>query len=690
MTGDGGGNLLELLIRINKDVAGALDLRTVLQRLIFAAVQYVGGERASIIVVDDVGRPVEATIVFGTNLHEHTTRQLRETLDRGMAGWVIRNRQAALVPDTSMDERWLRRPDDAPDQSGPKAAICVPLIARNQTVGALTIVHSVPGAFGAEHMQLAQAISDQASIAVLNARLYSESTRQARIMTSLAESAASFGGSIEIRDVLERILSRTLQTLQVETAALGLLDGPAGMLVYRAAAGQNATGIVGHTAARDKGLAGEVLQKGRALVSPNAGEDARLATGDRLPGLDVRALMMAPIRAEGRAIGVLTVVNPLARNFDPDAVVVMQGLGGLAGTTIHNAQLFEALHEARRHYLELFEESLDLVFVTDAEGRITETNKQAASATGYEPERLHSMGIAQLHRVDWDRVGKDFAGLRRQGSLSYESLLEAADGRAIPVLVHVRSIEFAAANSILWTLHDLTERKQLDDLRQKLTSMIYHDLRSPLSNLRSSLDLLRTAVSHDDESRATLEIAEHSAERMSRLINSLLDINRLEAGQQLTSKTTVKPEVLVKGAVKDVSVSAEARNHVIRTDLASDLPEIHVDSDMIRRVLINLLENAIKFSNAGSEVEIGARRENNSLMLWVRDKGRGIPAAEQAHVFDKFTHLAATPDPAAGLGLGLAFCQLAVHAHGGAIRVESQEGKGATFIISLPMKMPED
>src|SRR5512140_2798751 len=125
------GALLELLIKVNREVAAALDLRTVLQRLVLAAMQHVGGERGSIIVLDDAGKPVDATIVYGKSLHEHTTRQLRDTVDRGLAGWVIRHRKAALVPDTSLDERWVRRPDDASDQSGPKAALCVPLIARD-------------------------------------------------------------------------------------------------------------------------------------------------------------------------------------------------------------------------------------------------------------------------------------------------------------------------------------------------------------------------------------------------------------------------------------------------------------------------------------------------------------------------------------------------------------------------------
>ena len=174
MTEDRTQTLLELLIQINREVAAALDLRTVLQRLLFAATQNVGGERGSIVVLDDNGKPIDATIIYGKSLSEHTTKQLKETVDRGLAGWVIQHRKAALVPDTSKDKRWIRRPDDAKDQSGAKSAICVPLLAREHLVGVLTLVHSAPNAFNSAHLDLMQAIADQASIAVFNARLYND------------------------------------------------------------------------------------------------------------------------------------------------------------------------------------------------------------------------------------------------------------------------------------------------------------------------------------------------------------------------------------------------------------------------------------------------------------------------------------------------------------------------------------
>ncbi|MCC7511707.1 MAG: GAF domain-containing protein, partial [Anaerolineae bacterium] len=151
--------LLELLYHVSREVATALDLRTVLQRVLFEAMRNVGGERASIVVLDDDKKPVDATIVYGQQFHEHTTQQLRDTVERGLAGWVVSHRKAALLPDTMKDERWLRRPDDALEKTGSKSAICVPLLAREKLVGVLTLVHSVPNAFNEEHLELMQAIA---------------------------------------------------------------------------------------------------------------------------------------------------------------------------------------------------------------------------------------------------------------------------------------------------------------------------------------------------------------------------------------------------------------------------------------------------------------------------------------------------------------------------------------------------
>ncbi len=680
--------LLELLFHVSREVATALDLRTVLQRVLYEALQNVGGERSSIVVLDDAGKAVDATIVYGTQIHEHTTQQLRDTMERGLAGWVIRNRRGVLILDTSKDERWLMRPDDAVDQSGAKSAMCVPLLAREKLVGVLTLVHPRPNAFSDEQFDLMQAIADQAGVAVLNARLYTESQRQARVMTALAEGASAMNTSLRIDDVHQRILIQTMQALQVETATIGMIEGD--QLVYRAAAGQNAGNIIGRKVALGDGIVSTAAREGRGMVVSDISQEKNYGEADRFAGIEMRAIVVAPIQSPTGVIGIIEAINPIAKSFDPDALLVMTGIGGLAGTTIQNAALFEKLQAAHQRYRELFEDSIDPMLITDWEGRILEANRQAMLLSGYSSEQLHTLTVDQLHEVNWNRTGIEFETLREDRTCSYESSLHKQDDSHLPIEVHARRVEFDETDSIQWILRDITERKELDSLREDLTAMIYHDLRSPLANIVSSLDVLYGMATEDDKDTvlAILKIAENSTDRIQRLVSSLLDVNKLESGQPVADQKAVSARELMENAVRDVAPVADGRRQKLSSDLPKTLPSVWVDEDMARRVLINLLENASKFTPVEGKIEAGARDEGDWVHMWVKDNGPGIPVAEHDRIFDKFTRLRGN-SKVGGLGIGLAFCRLAVLGHGGRIWVESEPGNGAAFHFTFPVATAE-
>jgi len=669
-------------------LATALDLRTVLQRVLYEALQNVGGERCSIVVMDDSGKAVDATIVYGTKIHEHTTQQMRETMERGLAGWVIQNRKGVYVPDTSKDNRWLIRPDDT-DRFGSKSAICVPLLAREKMVGVLTLVHTKPNSFSIEQLDLMQAIADQAGIAVLNARLYTESQRQARVMTALAEGAAAMNASLRMEDVYQRVLIQTMQALQVETVALGMIEGD--KIVFHTAAGHNAGNIIGTTIEVGVGIVGTVTREGRGVVVPDVSKEKNFNEADRLGGVETRALLVAPIQSQGRVIGVLEAINPIiARTFDPDALLVMTGIGGLAGTTIQNAQLFERLQAAHKRYRDLFEESIDPIVITDWDGHIIEANRQASLLSGYTREELQELSIEQLHEVNWNKTGMEFEFLRGDRMISYESSLHKQDEMHVPAEVHARRVEFDSTDSIQWILRDITERKELDSLREDLTSMIYHDLRSPLANIVSSLDVISYMVPEAEREtvQSILKIAENSTDRIQRLVSSLLDVSRLESGQPVADQTVVDTLSLIHNALEDVEPAVKGRKQTLLQDLPEELPSVWVDKDMARRVLINLVENSSKYSPTEGTIKIGARAEDGWLHFWVIDQGSGIPLSEQDHIFDKFMRIRGK-GKAGGLGIGLAFCRLAVQGHGGRIWVESDTGKGSTFHFTFPVATQE-
>jgi two-component system clock-associated histidine kinase SasA len=156
----------------------------------------------------------------------------------------------------------------------------------------------------------------------------------------------------------------------------------------------------------------------------------------------------------------------------------------------------------------------------------------------------------------------------------------------------------------------------------------------------------------------------------------------------VADQTIVDSTALIAQAVLDVEPTVKGKYGTVVTDLPRELPSIWVDEDMARRVLINLIENSVKFTPQEGRFEVGARPEDNWVHVWVKDNGPGIPLSEQERIFDKFTRLR-SGTRSSGLGIGLAFCRLAVAGHGGRIWVESEPGKGSTFHFTLPVATKE-
>jgi NtrC-family two-component system sensor histidine kinase KinB len=678
---------LELLYHISRELATVLHLRTVLERVVFLSMQTTGAISGSIIVMDDSGRPIESAIFTGGEIHEQTVQSLQATLEKGLAGWVVRYRQAALIPDTSQDERWMLQQYDVDEQTSPKSAVCAPLLVHDRLIGVMTLVHPKAGFFTPDHLSLGQAIADQAGIAVLNARLYQESQRQARVMTALAESAATITASLNLEDVLDRILGQISQALSVQAVSLSLAEPERGELVIKAVKGWTNRESTNNRFRIGQGIAGWVAREGRGVIVPEVKSDPRHDPEfEQRTGLEIQALACAPLRYRGQVIGVLEAINPTTGRFDPDALLVLTGIGSLAGTAVRHAQLFERLQAAHQSYRELFDDSIDLILVSDCDGKIVEANRQAVLATSYDKETLCSMTVHQLHAIDLEQVGESFTNLASRQTFSYESRLRTRLGRELPIQVYVRQIEIESVVHIQWILHDITERKNLDTMRDDLISMIYHDLRSPLANVVSSLDVLDSILPSEEDPtlRSVLNIAQRSTERIQRLTNSLLDINRLEAGQSITSMQPTDPALLIAEAVELVTPISENKNQKIEKELPATLPMVNIDAEMIRRVITNLLENASKHTPSDSKIHIGANETGEWLSVWVIDNGPGIPASEHERIFDKFTRLN-NREKAKGLGLGLAYCRIAVQGHGGKIWVESEPGAGSKFIFTIPI-----
>ncbi len=222
--------------------------------------------------------------------------------------------------------------------------------------------------------------------------------------------------------------------------------------------------------------------------------------------------------------------------------------------------------------------------------------------------------------------------------------------------------------------------KELDKLKSDFVSMVSHELKTPLAAMKTAAQVLSVADAEDTK-REMVSIILRNIERQTKLVTDLLDLSRIESGGMALKMERVSPGAVVADAVESVRHEAEEKGLTLKIELPESLPPVRGDREKLRQVVINLLDNAIKFTSRGV-VCIKAREVNGDVEVRVSDTGMGIPEEEQNRVFDRFYQVG-NPPQTGGTGLGLAICKGIIEAHGGRIWVESEPGRGSTFVFTV-------
>jgi len=263
--------------------------------------------------------------------------------------------------------------------------------------------------------------------------------------------------------------------------------------------------------------------------------------------------------------------------------------------------------------------------------------------------------------------------------LEYHSVSWAVETTFAAIMVVYVVREFAKKNRQL---------RELDYQKEMLTHALVHDLRQPLTAVLGGLDTAALDEQMPDSTRELLEIAQQGGRELLAMINDLLDISKMEAGQPLLHVASAAASEFIPAGVNDVVALAREKAIEVSVNVPEDLPRVQGDAARLRRAVMNLVGNAVKFTPSGGTIAVGARiaPEGGKMLVSVADSGEGIPKEFQERVFDKFFVLDGRSQGArTSTGLGLTFCKMIVEAHRGEIGVESEPGKGSTFTFSLPL-----
>jgi len=231
----------------------------------------------------------------------------------------------------------------------------------------------------------------------------------------------------------------------------------------------------------------------------------------------------------------------------------------------------------------------------------------------------------------------------------------------------------------------VSEIKRLEMLKNEMVSLISHELRTPLTAIQGYSNILE--MSADQTSRQYIDIITREADRMNRLISTYLDLSRLESGERLINRTRIDLPVLIDDIVGIVKPAVEQKNISVKIELPGKLPEVMLDYDLLRQGLLNLVENAVKYSSANSAIYVRVNYTEGLLRINVEDQGCGMDSHTVRKIFDKFYRAQAHDASAeiAGHGLGLTFVKYATELQGGSISVNSTPGKGSVFTLIFPV-----
>ncbi|MCB9422140.1 MAG: GAF domain-containing protein [Ardenticatenaceae bacterium] len=685
----GASQRLETIYAVNNKLkqveAEGLHLNHILPQILDIAVKQLNAKDGSIIVVDQ-----EMQIEHAWLADKKSTAYLDDIMNNGLAGWVIRNQQPAIIDDTHNDPRWLPKPTHFATEEG-WSVICVPFIIRSRAVGAITIHKAQTYQFNNEDLELLTIISNQASATIENARLYERSQRQLQISALLNEASRVINSSLDINQIMQSLLSQMNEFLHAQALSIALVDKQTNELVYQVAEGIGSEKIIGLRLPSNQGLSGWVMENAKPACVNDTSQDPRFHTsGDKRTGYITQAMICAPVQFKNEVLGTIQAINPVQGKFTQDDLALLINLANIASSAVAHAQQYARIQAAEARYTRLFQDSISPIVLTDLEGNIVEANRQASQFMGYDREVLRQMNIKQLHpdNTEWP----PFGSIQSDTLTVLTNKVVTKIRELIYVEVYAKRTLSDNTEFLQWIYRDISKQIELEVMRDDMTAMLFHDLQSPLGNVITSLELLQMEIppESDDTLQMMLDIAMRSSRRLQTLIRSLLDINQLEAGHPVSNRAMTDIYKLVDEVYETERPHFEKRDIEFVREMDTDLPLIFVDEDMIRRVLINLVDNAIKYGYDSDAITlvVTAVPESDHIFFSVRDQGPGIPPQYRQTIFDKFERIQRESE-SKGLGLGLAFCRLAVEAHNGRIWVGDAPGGGAAFNFNLPLVDPE-
>jgi PAS domain S-box-containing protein len=640
----------------------------------------------------------------------------------GFVPHVFRTR-ATLVINENMPQEVERFGSSVlPGTQMEKSAVYVPLVIGDQVRGVIIIMDvEHEHAFSDSDVRLLQTLANSMSVALENARLFNETQRllketeqRAAELVTINTVSAALTGELEVNALIHLVGEQTRATFNADIIYVALLDEVHGVINFPYTYGEELTPLQS-----GEGLTSKILQMNQLLLINQGLELQTQELGATLVGKQSQSYLGVPIVINGKAVGVLSVQSTTQEGlFDQDDARLLSTIASNVGTALHNAQLFTEVQNQRKFSEALIDFLPDATLVIDREGRVIAWNRAIEEMTGIQAENMLGKNnyeyalpfygerrpiLIDLVLMPRDEFEAKYAQIQRKGETligeTYTPSLRG--GRYMYATASVFHDARGDSVGAIETIRDITERKQAEVELQKakdaadaanatksaFLANMSHELRTPLNAIIGFTRIVRRKADGliPEKQTDNLDKVLASAEHLLNLINTVLDIAKIESGRMDVLAANFRINALI-------DLCANTAQPLLRPgvnlekQMDENLSIIHSDQDKIRQIILNLLSNAAKFTHEG-KIILATHRDGKYLRVSVSDTGIGISDEARLHIFKEFQQAdTSTTRQYGGTGLGLSISRNLAHLLGGDLTVESELGIGSTFTLVIPMQ----